>query len=312
MEQAEELRKFKRDINLVEYALGAGYEIDRRKSTRASIAMRHSGGDKVVVSRQADGHWVYFSVVSPSDRGTIIDFIQNRSRSTLGEVRRALRNWTGTSSLPPLAMLAAPRRNPTSVGELYGRMATLVDGRHDYLNHARGLRPGLLSEWRFSQSVRADIHGNAIFPHFRGSQPRNEQLCGFELKGHGCTRFATGGSKGLWLSAYSEADRRLVVAESAIDAISYADLFGSDATRFASISGAMNGRQPSQLLELAMPLRETGTVVVAFDNDPGGERMASQLTEVLSPHDINVVVHLPPVRGFDWNDVLRESAARTP
>ena len=58
----DELDRFKREVNLAQLAAARGYEIDRRKSSRASVVMRHSAtGDKVVISRAGSGqHWTYF------------------------------------------------------------------------------------------------------------------------------------------------------------------------------------------------------------------------------------------------------------
>ena len=39
--------KFKTEINLTQYAAHLGYEVDRKKSTRSSIAMRKDS-DKVI------------------------------------------------------------------------------------------------------------------------------------------------------------------------------------------------------------------------------------------------------------------------
>ncbi len=45
--------RFKSDINLTQYAAHLGYEVDKKKSTRSSIAMRN-GGDKIIISKR--GH----------------------------------------------------------------------------------------------------------------------------------------------------------------------------------------------------------------------------------------------------------------
>ncbi len=58
------------------------------------------GGDKIIVAKGEDGHWVYFSVRDDRlDNGSIIDFEQSRQSGTLGDVRKALRPWlSGASS----------------------------------------------------------------------------------------------------------------------------------------------------------------------------------------------------------------------
>ena len=69
-----ELEKFKTAIDLRAYAAKQGYVLDRKDSWRGSAVMRHANNDKIVIKRDADGHWVYFSVRDDQDSGTVIDF----------------------------------------------------------------------------------------------------------------------------------------------------------------------------------------------------------------------------------------------
>jgi hypothetical protein len=91
----DELEAFKTNINLTEFAASLGYEMDRRESSRNSVIMRHSSGDEIVVARGLDHHWIYFSVRDDSDSGSIIDFIQNRTGDSFGQIRQKLRPWVG-------------------------------------------------------------------------------------------------------------------------------------------------------------------------------------------------------------------------
>ena len=81
--------------------------------------------------------------------------------------------------------------------------------------------------------------GNAVFPHFDA-----DGLSGYEMKNTGFTGFAPGGSKALWLSHECADDNRLVVCESAVDALSHAVLFPDNRARYASIGGKTNTEQP--------------------------------------------------------------------
>jgi hypothetical protein len=74
----DELEDFKRRINLTEYAASLGYCIDRRASSRNSAVMVHPAGDKIIVAKGEDNHWVYISVRDDRDHGSIIDFHQSR------------------------------------------------------------------------------------------------------------------------------------------------------------------------------------------------------------------------------------------
>jgi len=50
-------------------------------------------GDKIIVKRDADGHYVNFSIRRDDDNGSIIDFVQYRQSFSLGAVRKELRPW---------------------------------------------------------------------------------------------------------------------------------------------------------------------------------------------------------------------------
>src|SRR5580704_7088004 len=111
MNQDSELDAFKREIDLREFAVSMGYEMDRRESWRGSTVMRRDA-DKIVVKRNGNGHYVFFSVRDDRDNGTIIDFLQRRRSLSLGAVRKELRPWIGAPPSPALPLF--PKLEPTT------------------------------------------------------------------------------------------------------------------------------------------------------------------------------------------------------
>lgn len=193
----DELDRFKREVNLTELAATRGYEIDRRKSSRASVVMRHPvTGDKVVISCTGSRqHWTYFSVGDSRDSGTIVDFLRHRGCPTIRSVRQELRQWTGdgraaipASSFRDSAVATPKDRRAVAVAFA---SAFVVDS-DPYLS-SRGIRPETLRSPRFQATFRRDHRGNVLFPHTDG-----EGLSGFESKNHGWTSFSSGGVKALW------------------------------------------------------------------------------------------------------------------
>ncbi|HEX6497026.1 MAG TPA: DUF3991 and TOPRIM domain-containing protein [Acidobacteriaceae bacterium] len=303
-----ELDAFKREIDLRQFAASFGYEMDRRESWRGSTVLRR-GGDKIVVKRNHNGHYVFFSVRDASDNGTIIDFVQRRQHLTLGAVRQTLRPWIGR---PAAALPLFPKLEPTSPDRVqveteYRRMAKAR--RHPYLEQVRCVPATLLGASRFAGRVRIDSRGNAVFPHFDGAG-----LCGYEIKNQRFTGFAAGGQKGLWLSHTRAHDRRLVLTESAIDALSYAALFpdAADQTRYASLGGKPNFKQPGLVQAIIVRLPERSEIVAAFDADEAGRWLVDMLRLAVvgvaaerGRTDLIFQAHLPAQEGDDWNQVLQ-------
>jgi len=137
--------------------------------------------------------------------------------------------------------------------------------QHSYLEVDRCLPRALLTAPRFAGRILVDHRGNAVFPHADRDGP-----CGFEVKNRGFTGFPRGGEKALWFSGARRTDTALVLAESAIDALSHAVLFPNQDARYASFAGGMNPTQPGLIAAAVARLNPHSTVYLALDNDPGG------------------------------------------
>jgi hypothetical protein len=301
----EELEKFKTQINLVEYAQSQGYQYSSQSSSRNSAVLAHDNGDKIVVATDTDGHGVYFSVRDDSDNGTIIDFVQNRSNLRLGEVRKELRNWKDEpraqgSEFRPREKPQPINSDRLSVIKAVSKFKVAVE--HPYLEK-RGISPSILKSDRFIGTVAIDNRGNAIFPHYDG-----DGLTGFTIKNDNYQGFSKGGTKSLWSSKPSESDRRLVITESAIDAMSYHQLFAdkNPHTRYISTGGTISSSQ-LDLIKTAMAemTKIGGEIVIATDNDPAGNKLFKTLTkEAPSKSWISRDV---PKQGKDWNEILQQT-----
>jgi hypothetical protein len=296
-----ELEAFK-NIDLRVYAASHGYVIDPHESWRGSAVMRHATGDKIIIKRDSDGHYVYFSVRDDSDHGTIIDFAKLRLGASLGAVRKELRRWVGTSSsaipsYPPLPKVAKDRLR------VYREFARMQDApKHAYLEGERCIPCDLLSNERFLGKIKIDARGNAVFPHFD-----SEGLTGYELKNRDFTGFASGGAKALWISNTKKDDNCMVFCEGAIDALSYAVLFPDNQTCYASIGGKPNPVQPELISAAVARMRAGSEITAAMDADVDGRKLAEvvrRAVEMSGRGDLRFQIH-EPAQLKDWNDQLR-------
>ena len=289
----EELERFKR-LKLHEYAVWRGYLLDTKETSRREIIMRKDG-DKISIRMDSDGHYVYYSFRDETDHGTIMDFVMRRERKNFGEARKVLRTWIGTKSTSVFPeMEVTPRGDRDTVAVEYGTMRNLL--WHDYLEQDRKLPRTVLLSPRFRGRIRVDARANAIFPH-----EDEEGLCGFERRNKTFKGFADLGEKGLWLSNMFSEDRRLVVAESAIDCISYEVLFPGG--RYASLAGALNPKQPGLILRACNGMPTGSEVVGITHGDGDGERYALVIEEMARAASLPFRVHRPEVVK-DWNDAL--------
>jgi hypothetical protein len=173
---------------------------------------------------------------------------------------------------------------------------------HPYLERERAIPRALLALDRFASRVRIDDRGNAVFPHFDA-----HGLSGYELKNIGFTGFASGGSKGLWLSQETPDDNRLIFCEAAADALSYAVLFPDHRARYASIGGKTNPQQP-ELIRIAIVAMPTDSeIVAAMDADADGAKLADivrKAVQLTGRLDVRFAMQ-EPFGHKDWNDQLR-------
>jgi hypothetical protein len=307
-----ELNRFKRDVHLLRYAVERhGYQRDPLKSSLFSHVLGHpTSGDKIIARRDVDGHWTYFSVRDEHDNGTVIDFVQRRApSSSLGEVRKELRHWLGTT--PPdhaewqVLAQPAPAQNLKRTQDTFeaGRLAETC-----WYLESRGLARETLSSPRFAGTWRIGARDNVLFPHHDNAGA----LTGFEMKNRGFTGFSTGGTKSAWQSNPLPSDRGLVIAESAIDALSYRQLHHpeSDGYRYLSTAGAPSRAQFKLLDRLCSELTAGGAVIAALDRDAGGDWLADRLEWITSRHQHLSFQRHSPEREKDWNDVLQRTRSR--
>jgi hypothetical protein len=304
----EELDRFKRyDLRL--YAATLGFVIDKRESSRCSTVMR-CGHEKVIISRKPGGIWSYWSPHDDEDRGTIIDLLQKRKGLNLGAVRKELREWTGTPSpavvqLPELASVA---KDFEAVRARYSAMR--VAHHQPFLENERGIPAAALTHWRFAGTVRIDGYGAAVFPH----HDAGGILCGYELKNvGGFTGFAPGGKKQIWLSNTSAVDVRLVICESAIDAMSHAALFDDPRVRYGSIAGKPTVAQHAAVRAAILAMPANSEIVAATDADESGRALAELIRTIVREcgrDDLTFRRDEPEEK--DWNDVLRKRRRTTP
>lgn len=278
------------------------------------------------------------------DSGTVVDVAvhvcgglaqaRERLRALTGSTYSTPSSYsTGNEALPPAATHPAPSAPssppldtistgptappPPTPDELFSAFrAHGSDWTYDqpvpeYLRsrNLTELHPLFSFSFRVSESKR----GTLAFPYVRYSE-NGEEFAGYEKKNTDFKGFSKGGRAGVWLAACMKNPRVFVVAESPIDAMSYARLavpydefdFGFMALR--------SGAEDVAVRHLRERVLENGLeeVVLATDNDAAGMAYAARVMSGL--HDLKGRVSVryvaPLYMQKDWNDALSEHLRR--
>ena len=176
-----------------------GFTLVREESSRypencSSLKMRY-GDTVLIVSQRDDGVWLYFNAKEPSERGTVINYLQNRNGGkasfSLGHVKRrvygvASGGGFGGSIVPvvPRPVVHVPR-DLSHVAQHWNQERTVWGLPHCL--EARGITAETVTAYK--SALRMDNHGNVLFAHTN----QDGQIVGYEIKGHKFTGFAKGG-----------------------------------------------------------------------------------------------------------------------
>lgn len=306
-----ELDRFKRDIDLVDYAQRQGYAI-KKESRRGDWHHLVKDEEHVIVTRKGD-HQVYLNTGDDRDAGSIIDFAKTRGGDghglSLGQVRQQLREYLDGApaprreyATPPEAarlsslpvgdpaqeQAAAEERKTRLISEVLGVKRELTD--RSYL-HSRGIEDSTLDSPAFQGRIftaQQNEHKNTAFPLY------NEQgLASVEQKNEHYKSLLPLPKNGIWVSHPTEGKdtpvERVVVSESAIDSLSHYQLkHGQDSrnTLYVATSGTPTEAQIA-LIQRVIDKQEPKEVVLANDRDAGGRQF-----------NINYLNELQPARPF--------------
>lgn len=162
----------------------------------------------------------------------------------------------------------------------------------DYLRYERCIPGSLVNTLIRSGKLYADERGNAVFLLLG----KEKKVVGAELRGTTCSKWrgmVPGSNKGLGaFYVKSQNTKKIVLCESAIDALSY---FALHPDYMAVSTSGVNPRPAWLPIFIAKGFE----IYCGFDNDEAGERAAVKMI-YLYP----MVRRLRPAR-HDWNEMLR-------
>jgi len=259
----------------------------------------------------------WFDHKAQTGRGGAIDLVQHVMACDFPQAVSWLGHGVGTERTAAAVVARASTAAVASVGRAMAEKPPFApplpcpeNSPHhqrvgDYLTRQRGLSLALVNRLAEQGKVYADARGNAIFPAL---QP-DGRPGGAEMRGTGTKPFhglASGSSRDVCFEVETRpgdtSPRKLVLVESAIDAISYAQIHHAENLTVASTAGV----RPTLPQSLARRVGQFSEIVVAFDADAPGRSMATKLMAALRATGVKLSTAVP-FFGKDWNDALRHA-----
>lgn len=289
-----------------------GYELVKEKSSINSIKMKNSNDDTIIITRSSSGHYMYFNPNEPNDRGNIFSFCKNRGI----KLKELLAN-TNKEDLSPKHNLTPKNKDNEKTKELietFNQGKALSDST--FFATKRMIDLNLLKHLNLKQD---EMH-NVLVPTFSLkkvqdklitsqsgfvkylSSPIHKDKDGNEYK-RPLKNFCYG-NKGLEII---KADKLLmndiksvVIAESSIDALSFAELKGLNLNEclLCSTNGAISSTC-KELIKYFNDNLKNASFNLAFDNDEKGKSFAKDIKELLKE---KATINEPVLK--DFNDDL--------
>jgi len=306
-------------IPLLDFALAHGYVLDRRKGQKWPV-LRHPSGDRVIIINPGQpANQGYFNPNDDSDKGTLIQFVSRRMGwlfpldSRLGRdgnVNRVLHDWLGMPMWERRfqAKVSAPSRHGCKVEQALFSPAWLVPLKDPSWLLSRGISRHTLASARFEGRVlecHMGRHANIAFPYREGIEG---PVVGAEVRNRSFKGHLPGSARSgsLWFSRLPDPVRSLVVCESALDALSHAQLRGEQGQAYASFGGQLTSGQVACLRRVMDDLCRRGPVelVMGVDADAMGEAYADRLREAFPE------ARRERPEGKDFNEMLQAMPGR--
>lgn len=279
--QEELLARFSREVDLPAYLGQRGYEVVADAKNAAYIAMAHrASGQILLVAREPSGRgWTYKSATDPRDRGSIADYLERHERlSKSAALERVLAcNDPRRRDVPEAVSYRAHLRDkPRALLDAETRHALAVRERAEALKalERAGLRTATIPEWRVGSLDGGPSAAARIL-----LEPAE-----------------------IWASRYKPTDKKLIIAERPIDALSYGQAKGEQHACYLAVGSELTPTRRSQIAHLLADLPPGMSVVIACGRDQAGRQLASDL-QSLAPQ--LKMERAQPEFGARWSDQLQ-------
>ncbi|GFQ82001.1 toprim domain-containing protein [Trichonephila clavata] len=312
----DDLEKVKGEVNLIQHAASMGYVLNKEKSSKTWAVMEKEG-DKILIknSPNQNGNWVYKSLSDDQEKGTIVDFMQNRGfsyQSICGLSSSHLDDRVVRDQKSLSAEIEDVLSQRYIAQEAFDRVVEYKKG--NYLA-CRGIDGAT-----YENCSGVKVGDKAVFALYRDIDSNGKgTMCSiisyqFDAKGSisgdgsfsSSQYFQKGLPRGLSvLVDHNVPVKHIVVSESPIDALSYKQMHEiSEGTMYVSTCGSLSEGIKKEIENVFCNAKASGqSITLAFDNVKAGRQMNKMVSEIADAYQVICKPSIP-YQFKDWNEEL--------
>lgn len=277
------------------------WKIDRAKTSINYAVMKNAeSGERIIISKGNDEKYHYFNPQNEHDRGTVVDFMKNRGILDL----QAQADFVSKRSREIEPLQVAGHSYQVDQHLTKYNLMSKVEEYNKYLSEDRGISQTIYNA--YSNQIRVDDKNNIITPMYAHTENIKFAFSGYNAKlstyyaprGEQIKDLSYGQKSITALKPQNKKYSSVVIAESAIDGMSYVELKKLNPRDTMIIS--LNGQTSVKAKELAAELAEGKNTIIAVDNDKAGQKFMDQLLEKIPNAKVDI-----PITGKDFNDELK-------
>jgi hypothetical protein len=292
--QAKSFEDFRREISIIELASAHGYVLEYKKGLRTPVLYHPAQEDRIIIlDPRNPANQGYWNPVNEADKGSLIHFVKNRlgklfplqaGASEIANVNRVLYQYLRVDPFVrqqnrQLINYEALENLETAgfLPEAYALKPLVQTGFFTHRDIALETlkRPefaGAIFNVQHTDPQRPGLkYSNTAFPYFVAA---HERMVGLEIRNSNYKSHAEGSdrSHGVWHSNLPAKLERIVLVESALDALSYQELKQQTNNLYISFGGNLTLNQIQTIKELKSRGHAARNFhfVCATDNDRNG------------------------------------------
>lgn len=278
-----------------------GFKLDPKESSKKHLKYKNNG-QTIIVSHEGRGWWNPHG----TDKGDVLALQKMfyKDMSFL-EVVDSLISFAGILPTFPEVLQKKKDKPPVSSKDILEKKLLQQNTEcWDYLSKKRGLPSEILFMAIKQKIIRQGIKGTSLFLH----KKLNGKITGAEMRGPEYQGFTNGGTKTLfYFIGGIDQVTRLVIVESAIDALSFAALDPiTNGTLYVSTGGGIGPETIVSLEEVMKKLiiRNNVMIEIGTDKDQAGNNFADLLYDRFQKYKLHMRRITPIGNTKDWNEVL--------